>query len=257
MAIYLMVAGKNGVAALELQRDLEITYKSAWHMVHRIRAAMSNINGGGKMRGIIVADEAFIGGNPQKANTKRRKTLEANHSDKTPVLTIVDARTGEIRSQVVANVQSNTLGPIINANVDRLGSILYTDSGTQYVAIGRRFVNHYTVNHTEGEYVNKTNGASTNIVESHFSQLKRSIDGTHHGVSPEHLNRYVREFDFCYSTRKMVDGERGMQLMRQTEGVRVTYRSLIAEGPFASGKRRIPPGRPGPRTTGASSPHPV
>ncbi len=246
MALYLAVSAKNGVAALELQRDLEITYKSAWHMVHRIRAAMANV-ANGKMSGIVAADETWIGANPKRMNAKRRANVSRlAHTEKAIVMSIVDMNTGEIRSQVIPDVTTRTVGKVLNANVDRHGSILYTDSGAQYVSVGRQFVKHYTVNHVQGEYVNHESGATTNRVEGYFGQLKRSIDGTHHGVSDEHL-RYAKEFDFRYSTRRMADGERAMAVMNRAPGARLTYESLISQGPFAMGKWALPPGRPGPR----------
>lgn len=250
MAIYLMCAGKNGCAALELQRDLEITYKSAWFMVHRIREAMMNRTNGDKLFGIIVADETFVGGDPRNRHSNARK-LPKFYSDKTPVLSIVDKRTGEIRSQVVPDVTSSTIGTVLNQNVDRLGSILHTDSSYHYVSPGRRFVKHETVNHSIGEYVR--NDVSTNMLESHFSQFKRSLDGTFHNVSKEHLNRYANEFDFRAVTRRGSDGERCMDLFRRAEGAGISYQRLIASGPVAMGTRPRPEGRPGPRTTGGAS----
>jgi transposase-like protein len=244
MAIYLACAGKNGVSALELQRDLDITYKSAWFMVHRIREAMANSPNPDKLFGVIVADETWIGGNPSNRHANAQ-TTERHHTDQTPVLTLVDKNTGEIRSQVVTDVRGATLGKVIDANVNELGSILHTDAATQYVSLGRRFVAHHSVNHEAGEYVR--GDVSTNIAESHFAQLKRSLDETYHNVSKEHLNRYVQEFDFRNDTRKFSDGERATDLFRRAEGVAISDQSLIAGGPVARGTRRRPPGRPGPR----------
>ena len=255
MAIYLMCAGKNGCAALELQRDLEITYKSAWFMVHRIREAMMHSPNTNKLFGIIVADETFVGGEPKNRHGHKAGEGGQRKSDKTPVFSIVDKRTGEIRSQVVPNVRSSTIGKVINQNVDKLGSILHTDSATQYLTIGRRFVKHESVNHSEHEYVR--NGVSTNILESHFSQFKRSLDGTFHNVSKEHLNRYAREFDFRAVTRKGSDGERCMTVFGRSEGVAISYQRLISTGPIAMGTRPRPVGRPGPRTASASLLRPV
>ncbi len=136
-----------------------------------------------------------------------------DYSDKKPVFTIVDKNTGEIRSQVVKDVRSNTLRPIFNANVDRHSSILFTDSGSQYTAIGSRFVQHHKVDHSKGEYVNYTTGATTNIAECYFGQLKGAITGTYHGVSDEHLQRYVGEFDLRFNTCHDADSERAQQVV--------------------------------------------
>jgi ISXO2-like transposase domain len=107
--------------------------------------------------------------------------------------------------------------------VDMANSALQTDEGSWYRALGREFASHSTVNHTSGQYVR--NGVSTNMVEGFYSQLKRSIDGTHHHVSVEHLHRYVGEFDFRYSTCKMSDYGRMRTLGKQMDG-RLSYKRL-------------------------------
>ena len=248
-----MCAGKNGVSALELQRDLGITYKSAWFMVHRIREAMAHSPNGGKFFGVVVADETWVGGDPGNRHAGQRASTPRYTKEKTPVISIISKRTGEIRSQVIPNVTAATVSKVLNDNVDKLGSVLHTDSGTHYMTIGGRFARHETVNHSVGEYVR--NGVSTNMAESHFSQFKRSLDGTYHNVSKEHLNRYVSEFDFRRDTRRMSDGERSMEMFRRAEGTAISYQQLIASGPVAAGTRKAPVGRPGPRQARLSS-HP-
>lgn len=244
MTVYLMSAGKNGMSAMEVHRDLGITYKSAWFMVHRIREAMAHSPNTSKLFGIVIADETFVGGDPGNRHAKNRTTAK-HHTDKTAVISIVDKRTGEIRSQVIPDVKAATVGKVINENVDKLGSILHTDGGINYKTIGGRFVKHESVNHSAGEYVR--GDVSTNILESHFAQFKRSLDGTFHNVSTEHLQRYANEFDFRRVTRKMSDGERSMEMFRRSEGAAISYRGLISSGPVAMGTRKRPPGRPGPR----------
>lgn len=101
---------------------------------------------------------------------------------------------------------------------------LHTDEGKPYVKLGRQYGDHQTVNHHKGEYVRE--GVTTNHAEGYFSQLKRSIDGTHHHVSVEHLPRYLAEHDFRYSTRKMTDAQRADQLVGQVGGRRLTYKPL-------------------------------
>ena len=108
------------------------------------------------------------------------------------------------------------------------GSILWTDEGGWHNKLGEEFIAHNTVNHTAEEYADYRTGASTNRAQGFFSQLKRSIDGTHHHVSREHLHRYLAEFDFGYSTCKMSDTARMAQMMEQAEGRRLTYRRVIA-----------------------------
>lgn len=120
-----------------------------------------------------------------------------------------------------------TLRKAIADHVDMAGSVLHTDEGSHYRSIGKEFSAHLTVNHSDGKYVGKR-GQSTNRAENFFSQLKRSIDGTHHHVSHQHLGRYLGEFDFRYSYGKETDAVRFARLMGQTGGRRLTYRRLIA-----------------------------
>ncbi len=241
LALYLMSASKNGVAANELRRTLGVTQPTAWFMLHRLREAM-RVASFETMRGTIVADETYVGGDPLKMNAKARARWNGegvdgtpivpgsrpnSHTDKTPVFSLINATTGEVRSQVVANVDGVTLGKIVRENVDTAGSVLWTDEARFYEKLGREFIEHATVNHSEDEYVG-ARGQTTNRAEGYFSQLKRSIDGTHHHVSREHLHRYVTEHDFRYSTCKMSDSARMQRIMEQTEGRRLTYRRVTA-----------------------------
>ncbi|MBV8980371.1 MAG: IS1595 family transposase [Acidimicrobiia bacterium] len=143
------------------------------------------------------------------------------------MFTLIEKHTGEARSRVLPHVNANNLYQAIKEQADPLGSLLWTDQHLAYGRVGRKFVAHETVNHAEDEYVSPT-GATTNPVESFFAQLKRSIDGTHHHVSVEHLNRYLAEFDYRYSTREMTDTARMSRLMGQVGGKRLTYKLVKA-----------------------------
>jgi hypothetical protein len=138
---------------------------------------------------------------------------------------LVNAVTGEVRSQVMPWVTANTLRKAISDQVNMAGSELETDAAPHYIGIGREFGSHESVNHSVGEYVRGT--VSTNMAEGFFAQLKRSIDGTHHHVGVGHLHRYVNEFDFRYSTCKMSDYGRMRTLAKQMEG-RLSYKRLSA-----------------------------
>ncbi len=145
-------------------------------------------------------------------------------TDKTPVLSIINADTGEVRSRVVSDTTTHTLRKVMAEQIDMAGSVLHTDEGAWYKSIGREFIDHQAVNHSQGEYVR--GNVTTNRAEGYFGQLKRSIDGTHHHVSRRHLHRYVSEFDYRYTTCKLSDSERMKRLMRQTGGRRLTRRML-------------------------------
>jgi transposase-like protein len=179
------------------------------------------------MSGVVVADETWIGPDPTKMNKKARSNHEKNHSDKQQVVSLISKKTGEVRSKAVANVSGATLRKVMQQNVNRLGSVLHTDQSASYTAIGRGFVKHETVNHSIGQYMH--HGATTNQAENFFSQLKRSLDGTHHHVSREHLDRYLTEFDFRYSTRKITDTERMVELMARVPGRRLSYKGVSTQ----------------------------
>ena len=226
MAIHMMCMGKNGVSAHELHRALEITYKSAWFMAHRIRKAMEREPLAGMLSGTVEADETYVGGKPRYKAPNRQEAARRREATKVPVVSLVQ-RGGEVRSRVMKRVTGENIAKLLKENVSQL-STLMTDSAHLYGKPGRSFKRHEIVDHGRGEYVRGE--AYTNTVEGYFSQLKRSIDGTHHHVSEHHLNRYLAEFDFRYNTRKMQDGERTLLAIRKAEGKRLRYREPATEG---------------------------
>jgi len=225
LVFFEMCVAKNGVSAREVERKHGVCPRTAWFMCHRLRAAMS---GGDTlldtMRGIIVSDETWIGGDPKWMHANKRPGRQGV-TDKTPVLSLINAVTGEVRSKVIPNVTGATLRKVIAEQVDIANSQLQTDEWSGYIQLGTEFASHSTVNHSAGQYVH--NGTSTNMAEGYFAQLKRSLDGTHHHVSKEHLHRYLGEFDFRYSTCKMSDGGRMRILAKQMEG-RLSYKRVVA-----------------------------
>jgi transposase-like protein len=226
LAIYMMCSGKNGVAAHELHRDLEITYKSAWFMAHRIRYAMSRPPLVGKLSGIIEADETYFGGKPRYKAPNRQEAARRREAKKIPVVSLVE-RGGEVRSQVMQRVDGSNIREMLAEHIDP-SSRLMTDESRLYPQAGKMFASHETVNHREAEYAR--GDVTTNHVEGYFSQLKRSIDGTHHHVSARHLHRYVSEFDLRFNTRGIEDGPRMTQVIRQAEGKRMMYRGRNDQG---------------------------
>ncbi len=212
LAVHLMCSDKNGVSAHELHRTLGITYRSAWFMAHRIRYAMERPPLVDKLQGIVEADETYIGG---KAHGKRGRGAE----NKTPIVTLVE-RDGEARSQVMKRVTGKNIKKVLHEHVDREATLM-TDQLPVYVQPSKDFASHERVDHSQGEYVR--GNAHTNTAEDYFSQLKRSIDGTYHHVSEQHLHRYLAEFDYRYNARKCKDGDRTEQAIKQVAGKRLTY----------------------------------
>ena len=227
LVIFEVCASKNSVSAWEISRKYSVTNESAWHMVHRIREAMKREPVAGLLRGIVVADETWIGGKPSNRHAdKRNPNGGPGVTDKQPVMTLVDYETRAVRSRTVADVTAPALAHVLAEEVEIDRSQLWTDSSASYKTVGKRFNSHHTVDHTAGEYVRK--GAGTNLAEGYFAQLKRSLDGTHHHVSREHLDRYLAQFDWLYTNCKATDSERMRLLLGSVEGRRLTYKPLTA-----------------------------
>lgn len=227
MVIFEVCSAKNSISAWEVSRKYEITNESAWHMLHRIREAMKREPVAGLLRGTVVADETWIGGNPKNRHRNDPRELPRKHNttDKQPVLALVHYETREVRSMSVANVNGRTLRDKIREHTDVESVYLQTDNAKAYLMVAPEVASHETVNHMKGEYKSPS-GASTNLAEGFFSQLKRSIDGTHHHVSRIHLDRYLAQFDFMASNCRKTDSERMRQLLGSVEGRRLTYKPL-------------------------------
>ena len=201
-----------------------LTAETAWYVCHRLREAMKRDPLVGMLRGKIAADETYVGGRYRNMHTRRRET----RPQKPIVFTLVDTETGEARSRVIPNVTGETLKRAIQAEVHR-SSTLMTDEYSGYIEATRNLEGHATVNHAQGIYSRDGGKVSSNAAENYFSQFKRSIDGTHHHISPEHLPRYLAEFDFRYTTRKLTDPERLTKMVAGAKGRRLTYKPLKGE----------------------------
>jgi transposase-like protein len=226
LAMQMLCSAKNGVSAHELARTLEISVKSAWFMSHRLRYALERPvvadRVADKLRGIVEVDEVYIGG--KRKGTPRGRPGPESH--KTPVVTLVE-RDGEARSRVMRRVTGENIGAMLSEHVAEEVHLM-TDEFGPYLPLGKRFASHETVNHGEQEY--SRGNVHVNTAEGFFSQLKRSIDGTHHHVSRQHLHRYLSEFDYRYSTRKVEDGERALRAIKQAEGKRLRDRDPATGG---------------------------
>lgn len=183
---------RHGVAAKEVQRQIGVTYKTAWRMCHEIRKYMAQVDGDWMMGGpgeVVEVDETYVGGKEQGKGSKKEKTI---------VLGIME-RDGPVVTRIVENVRRVTLFPHICENV-LPGSIIHTDELVSYKNISLRGYRHQTVNHKEGRYVSDY-GATVNSIEGFWSMLKRGIRGTHIHVSPKHLSKYLGEFEFRWNMR--------------------------------------------------------
>jgi len=219
IGFYMMCASKTQVSALQLQRQLEIgSYRSAWFMCHRIRFALQDVMPTEKLDGIVEADETYIGG--VKRGMGRRYT-----GNKTAVVSLVE-RGGRVRSQVVQKVSGDVLGRLLKKHVAE-SAHLNTDEAPVYKKPGKSFASHDVVNHSQEEYVrHDVSGrlASTNTAEGFFGNSKRSLDGTHHQVSRQHLPLYLAELDYKYNTRDETDGARTASGIQKITGKRLMLR---------------------------------
>lgn len=225
-AAYLMMSSKKGISAKQLERTLEITYKSAWFMAHRLREAMrqGDFDVYGSGGGDVEVDETFIGVDPEaNTNVKSKNWVQRNK-----VLAIVDRDSGQVRSCVIDNLKVSTIGPIVSENVSREARLL-TDEAPRLKAIGRHYAAHGVVNHGAKEYVSKVDRTiHTNTVEGYFSVFKRGMKGIYQHCSKKHLHRYLAEYDFRYNHREALgtnDMERTDAALQGIVGKRLTYQS--------------------------------
>lgn len=220
-AFHLMCSSKKGISALQLQRNLGLgSYKTAWHMAHRIRLAMKCEPLAGKLAGVVEVDESYCGGKPRPHSNKPHK--KGRGTPKQPVQVVVE-RDGRKRTRVVCDVTAPTLKANIRDLVDQSAGIM-TDENRAYNGIGDEFAGgHGTVAHKAKQYVGP-NGECTNTAESSFALIKRGLYGTFHHVSKKHLQRYLDEFDFRWDHRKTTDVDRTHAALAQVEGKRLMYR---------------------------------
>jgi len=236
-AVWLVVNCKNGISSYEIMRDIEVTQKSAWFMLHRIRLALQQGNWdkmGGEDGGPVEVDEAFIGPDLRKMHAdKRRKRMTAmNGRNKTVIMGMLDRDARKVRAKVVPNVQRETLqSEILNSIKDR--STIYTDRAPAYDRLGQEeggYV-HETVNHVE-EYVRGQ--VHTQGIENFWSLVKRGLKGTYVAVEPFHLDRYLDEQVFRYNNRAtkdnpLTDADRFALAVSQISGKRLTYAELTGK----------------------------
>ncbi len=228
IAIHLLCSSKKGISAHQIHRMLDITYKSAWFMMHRIRYAMTQEPLCSKLSGTVECDETYIGGKAKNMHKKEReeKIKGRGAVGKAPVVTLVE-RDGRVKSQHVERVTEDNLKQVLKAYIDEKANLM-TDEFTSYGNIGPLFASHETVNHRAGEYVRDGEiKAHINTAESVHALLKRGVHGVYHHWSVKHLSRYLSEFDFRFNLRKTNDGARLVMTIKGAEGKRLMYKQPI------------------------------
>ncbi|HEY1463983.1 MAG TPA: IS1595 family transposase [Terriglobales bacterium] len=225
-ATWLVTNCKNGISSYEIARDVKVTQKSAWFMLHRIRLAMQDDFFGSKLGGEVEVDETFIGGkarNMHMSERKRRITATGT-KDKTAVMGILE-RGGKVRATVVPNRKRTALQEQVRKHVTA-GSALYSDALKSYIGLEVDYA-HQVVDHAE-QYVDGR--VHTNGLENFWSLLKRGIAGTYVSVEPFHLFRYLDEQMFRYNNRKELDDAGRFDLaISQIAGKRLTFAELTGK----------------------------
>lgn len=216
LATYLICESKKGMSANQIKRTLGISYKTAWYLCHRIRAAMKEAEH--KLTGVVEIDECYIGGKGQPMSSKWK--------NKTPVIGIRE-RGGHLHFIKADHLTQDKLYDIIARNVDKTVDVIMTDESKLYNFTDTQYrkVPHKTVNHSKKEYVR--GDVYTNTIESAFSLLKRGIIGTWHRVSAKHLSAYLDEMTFRFNNRKNPYLFRDT-LLKMLQAKHVEYKDLTA-----------------------------
>ncbi|WP_419803525.1 IS1595 family transposase [Mucilaginibacter sp.] len=223
-AMYLCTAHKKGISSLQLSRDLNITQKTAWFLLHRIREMLA-INNSEPLTGTVEVDETYVGGKKINKHKSVRAKLKdgTGYVNKTPIVAMLQ-RDGNIVTVVSPIANGETIKPFIYKHVAP-GSTVITDGFGAYKGLDKTYT-HEVVNHHQNEYVSEK-GFHTNTIEGFWSQLKRGIIGIYHQVSPKHLHRYAHEFGYKYNTRKQLDTFRFSETVKLCNKKRLTYAQLI------------------------------
>ncbi len=190
-AMYLMAQTRCGISAKQLERELGVTYKTAWRMFKQIRSLLGEEIE--KLSGEVEADETYVGGRPRYRHTQKA----GRGTKKTPVVGVVQ-RGGKVAALVTKDASRASIMPIIEERV-MPKSMIYTDEWRPYDTLTRKGYKHRRIAHSEKVYV--VGNIHTNTIEGFWSLLKRGIQGVYHSVSAKHLQSYVNEYSFRYNHR--------------------------------------------------------
>lgn len=225
VAVWCIANSKNGISSHELGRALDVTQKTAWFMLHRIREAMKT-GSFRKLEGEVETDETFIGGKARNMHRaiREKKITGRGGSGKTIVHGMIE-RGGDARCSVVKDTEAGTVQVAVRQNVEK-GSTIYSDEMPSYGGLEFGYT-HEVINHAKSYVEGRVH---TNSMENFWSLLKRSLAGTYVAVAPFHLCRYLDEQTFRFNKRKGSDASRFYEVLLSVVGKRLTYRTLTAQG---------------------------
>ncbi len=222
MAIWLITSHKKGVASTTLAKDIKVTQKTAWFMLHRLRHASRTPSFNRKLKSPVEVDETFMGGKEKNKHANKRLKAGRGPVGKDVVWGALE-RTGEFRAFHIPTLRG--VAKVVKAHVEPWSTVI-TDEYAGYKGLSKHF-HHQTVNHSAGEYAHTGNYYHTNSIEGAWSHIKRQIYGIHHWVSSKHLHRYLSEMTWRYNRRESGEGQRVNLLLESISG-RLTYKELIA-----------------------------
>ncbi len=242
LALYLYMTNIKGVSSMRLHREVDVTQKTAWFLLQRLRKAAETTDlrqtaetGNRPFTGPVEVDETYVGGKRKNMpNAKRQQLTGRGGVGKSIVVGAKDRETNAISAKVIETSDTATLVPFVTETV-KGGASVYTDEASAYATLPETLT-HRTVNHSQGEYVRKGN-IHTNGIESFWSMFKRGYKGIYHKMSPKHLHRYVGEFQHRHNAREGDTLAQMAHCIESMQGKRLTYKALIADNGLDSGAR--------------------
>ena len=223
MAMYLISTNPKGISSLRIARDVGVTKKTAWFLMHRIRRGWETEDQ--MFVGPVEVDEAYIAGKEKNRHAKK-KLKSGNMAAKTVVVGILDRATNKIKTVVFNTPSSDNLVSFVHSNVeDEYNTPVYTDGAAAYTKLNT--ANHGVVEHSVGHYVSEDGVVYTNGIESFWSMIKRGVMGAYHYISPKHTHRYAVEFAGRHNDKDLDMIDQITSLMARMSGKRLTYRQLV------------------------------